>query len=228
MGNHVAVLVDGDNISADHAAVILELAQRHGTADIVRVYGNAACNSGWHDALNYRMIHSGTGKNATDILLAIDAIEFAQTRSLQTFVIASSDGDFMHLAQRLREHGLTVIGTGEAKAPQGFRAACTSFNELGPVLQSTSKCTRVAHKNDISKFDAKIQTVIAEHSKNGLGIRISLLSQQMKHQHRTKISTYPEKNWRTYLKDRPTLYDLDPRGPEAMVRYKRDAFFSTG
>jgi hypothetical protein len=43
-------------------------------------------------------------------------------------------------------------------------------------------------------------------------------------QHGIRISTFPEKTWRSYLQARPALFDLDPRGPEAMVRFRPEGF----
>ena len=117
MGQSVSVLVDGDNISGKHARQILSVAAQHGELQVVRVYSDAQRNSDWHDAAGYRMQHAGTGKNAADLLLALDAMELLLSRDMRCFVIASSDGDFTHLATRLREHGATVVGIGEAKAP---------------------------------------------------------------------------------------------------------------
>ncbi|MCV2865605.1 NYN domain-containing protein [Albidovulum sediminicola] len=124
---------------------------------------NAACNSDWHGAAGFRLIHAGTGKNAADLLLCIDAMELAMGQSFSDVVIASSDGDFAHLAVQLRERGLRVIGVGEAKAPPLFRAACTRFEVVSGKA--------------------------------------------------------PERTWRAYLAARPSLYELDPRGPEAKVRF---------
>jgi len=55
-------------------------------------------------------------------------------------------------------------------------------------------------------------------------MRIMDLARNMHIQHGVKISTYPEKTWRAYLAARPDLYELDPRGPEAMVRFLPQGF----
>ncbi|MEZ5723187.1 MAG: NYN domain-containing protein [Paracoccaceae bacterium] len=78
-----------------------------------------------------RFVHAGTGKNAADLLLSIDAVELALREGYEMFVIASSDGDFSHLAIRLRETGHLVVGCGVATAPARFRTACSRFVELG-------------------------------------------------------------------------------------------------
>lgn len=46
MGKRLAVLVDGDNVSAAHAMRILAIPAPHGPPAIVRVYADARCASG--------------------------------------------------------------------------------------------------------------------------------------------------------------------------------------
>ncbi|MBK1634624.1 NYN domain-containing protein [Rhodovulum adriaticum] len=218
MAVRTAVLVDGDNVSGAHGATILKAARAKGVPDVVRVYADAQRNSGWHDAVGYRLIHAGTGKNAADLLLSIDAMELALVGGIGTFFIASSDKDFTHLAHRLREYGKSVNGFGEAKTPEAFRSACCTFVEIGSSAMPKEPAVPV------SEFDRKIRAMIAANSKKGTGMQISQLSGRMFAQHGTRISTYPEGNWRAYLLARPQLYDLDPRGPEAKVRFRPQGF----
>ena len=52
-------------------------------------------------------------KNATDIRLAIDALELVFTRpEINTFILLSGDSDFSSLVLKLREYGKWVIGVG--------------------------------------------------------------------------------------------------------------------
>ncbi len=54
-----------------------------------------------------------TKKNATDIRLAIDAIELVFTRpEIGTFIIMSGDSDFSTMVIKLKEYGKYVIGVG--------------------------------------------------------------------------------------------------------------------
>lgn len=218
MIKHMAVLVDGDNISATHAAQIDRITQHNGPAHIRRVYLDAKRASGWHDVSGFRVIHSGSGKNATDLLLSIDAMELALSGKLNGFVIVSSDGDFTHLAQRLREYGLDVVGVGDQKAPQALRAACTRFHQLG------AECASPATRAAVSDLDRKIRDMIARHSQKARGIRLNQLAPWMHAEHSIRISTQPERSWRAYLAARPHLFDLDPKGPTAMVRFIPDGF----
>ena len=221
MAQPVSVLVDGDNISGKHAGEIFSVAAQYGEPTLARVYTDAQRPSDWHSAIGYRMLHAGSGKNASDILLALDALELLLSKNVRCFVIASSDGDFTHLATRLREHGAKVIGIGELKAPSSFRACCSDFVEIGTPLYVplVPKPPTAA-----TALDHKIRIMIRTHSKKGMGMRIAELAPKMHSQHGVRISSYPERSWRAYLTARPSLYELDPRGPEAMVRFRPEAF----
>ncbi len=221
MAQPVAVLVDGDNISGKHAAKILAIAASQGELAMVRVYLDAQRASDWHGAIGYRVLHAGTGKNASDLLLALDAMEFVISRGIREFVIATSDGDFTHLAVRLRELGARVTGIGEAKAPRNFRSCCTEFVEIGEKHPIKLVAKTAA---GVTELDQKIRAIIAAHSIGGTGMRIVELGVKMHSQHGIRISTSDERNWRAYLTARPALFDLDPRGPEAMVRFRSGGF----
>ncbi len=220
----VAVLVDGENVSACHAGQILKKSRQFGPLVVVRVYANASRRSEWSAAAEYNLVHAGTGKNAADLLLSIDAIELAINSRLEAFVIATSDGDFRHLALRLRERGHHVVGIGEAKAPKTFRLACSDFAFLRSEPKLPAQVISMADTGNCTNLDRKIYEIIAAHGINGMGMRIADLARMVHSKHGTRISTYPERNWRTYLARRADLYDLDERGPDAMVRFRKTAF----
>jgi hypothetical protein len=227
MAGRVAVLVDGDNVGSAHARAILGLARGLGSLEVARVFGDATRNPGWLSAEGFRFIHSGCGKNATDVLLAIDAMELAICGGVSAIAITSSDGDFCHLAHRLRERGVNVLGIGEAKATPQYRAACTRFEVLAPAADAAQRAAPEPARVQscaVPGLDQKIRAVIATNSKKGEGMRIADLSPQMNTLHGVQISTFPEKKWRAYLSARPALYDLDPRGPDARVRFKPKGF----
>ncbi|MCB1336637.1 MAG: NYN domain-containing protein [Maritimibacter sp.] len=211
----VAILIDGDNIATRHAPRIAALGKQAGRADIHRAYADAAKATGWSTVPGVRLVHAGTGKNAADLLLTVEAMEMVLTAGVETVVIASSDGDFTHLATRLREIGIKVIGAGEAKAPAMFRAACAEF-----YILSAPEKKPPAPKAPPSKLDLEIRAAIELHSQKGSGMRIALLGPKTA----IRISSFPEKTWRKYLEARPSLYDLDPRGPDAHVRFRPEGF----
>lgn len=151
-------------------------------------------------------------------------MEVSARDDITAFLIATSDGDFSHLALRLREYGRIVYGMGEAKSPSCFRHACTSFRVL-PAL-NTAPAERPKTKPPYTDLDAKIRTIIAQGSQGGTGIQITALNSQMHKQHGIKIATYPDKNWRTYLTQRPTLFEVGPKGPDTMVKFRSAGFAS--
>jgi len=71
----------------------------------------------------------GPQKNASDIQLAIDAVDIAFTRyAVETFVIVSGDGGFSALAKKLHEYGKMVIGCAFRKTTNRiFEAVCDDF-----------------------------------------------------------------------------------------------------
>ncbi|AXQ95465.1 NYN domain-containing protein [Cereibacter azotoformans] len=214
----VAVLIDGDNLSGKHAARIVEVAAALGRPTVQRVYVDAQRPCDWHAARGFRLMHAGTGKNASDLLLALDAVELALRGDADQFVIASSDRDFTHLALRLREYGASVTGVGEAKTPQSFRAACADFIVIGS--QRVASLPTPLPKEAQGELDRKIGALMAEQGCVSEGMRIATLGPLMHARHGTRISTFLERTWRAYLAARPELYALDPRGPEARVRLR--------
>jgi len=222
-GSKAALLVDGENISQEFAARMIHEAQELGQLVVCRVYGNVKLLPHWDAAPGFRFIHSGAGKNSADMMIVIDALDFAHSGGVTCFFIASSDGDFAHLARHLRERHFQVIGLGEAKAPAAFRMACTQFIELkSPRLPPVPSA--VPPTAGPSDLDKKIYSMIAKHSTKGSGMLVSLMGAKMHSSHKTHISTHPERTWRGYLAARPHLYTLDPKGKDAHVRFVAAAF----
>jgi len=224
MTGRVAIFVDGDNINRCYAGKIRQIAQPFGSLDVMRVYGNISLIARWSEAPDYRLIHAGEGKNAADLLLTVDAMEFALTGDFSTFLIASSDGDFSHIALRLRERGINVVGVGEAKAPARFRSGCSTFTQLGAQTPASPKAPAALKDKQRAALDLQIRETIAANSTNGEGIRIADLASRMYAKFGVRIGTYPERTWRAYLLARNSLYDLDPKGPDAKVRFKKNGF----
>lgn len=147
----LAVLIDADNAEAAVIEGLLGEVARFGEATVKRIYGDftSQASSQWKKVLNKYAIKPvqqfayTTGKNATDSMLIIDAMDLLYTRRFEGFCLVSSDSDFTGLALRIREEGLTVLGFGEQKTPDAFRNACHKFvftEVLRPLSsQSTTK-----------------------------------------------------------------------------------------
>jgi NYN domain len=68
------------------------------------------------------------------MLLAVEAMTIMLLGQADVLIIATSDGDFRHVACALRESGRAVIGMGEAKAPDVFRKACNQFIQIDATM----------------------------------------------------------------------------------------------
>lgn len=212
----LAVLVDGYNISADLAGRIIGHSAGFGALRVKRVYGNAAMLPKWDAAPGFRVIHAGAGKNATDLLLCVQAMALVQERVVDGLVIVSSDRDFTHLATHLTERGVTVIGMGEEKAPAAFRKACTQFVQLQvPVKPEVVKVAALAPS--LSAIDTVLRQLVKTQGAGGW-LRIDAINPAVQRTLAFKIGSTVDKTWRSYLQNRPELYLCEPRGPNARVR----------
>jgi uncharacterized protein (TIGR00288 family) len=131
----IALLIDADNATASRIDLILGELSRLGETNVRRAYGNWTKTGlkSWQDVLHENAIRPvqqfdpSKGKNASDIALAVDAVEILHTQRPDAFALVSSDADFTPLVMHLREHGAHVYGFGDAKTPQPFQSACTRF-----------------------------------------------------------------------------------------------------
>lgn len=146
----VAILIDGDNASAEKMEDVMKFVARYGTAFIRRIYGDWTRKSisGWKEAAkeySFRMVQASSfvpGKNTTDIALVMDAMDILYEGKTDCFCLVASDGDYNLLALRIRESGLTVLGYGESKTPAALVRSCSEFlfsdrKETGTMAENT-------------------------------------------------------------------------------------------
>ena len=115
----IGVLIDYENVGLGSMQNLFDQLSDLGRIIIKRAYADwskAASKSGEMLELGIEPKHyfriPGSAKNASDICLAIDAIDLLYRTPLDTFVIVSSDTDFVPLVSTLRAAGKTVIGVG--------------------------------------------------------------------------------------------------------------------
>lgn len=167
----LALLIDSDNVSSKYLNGIFDELSQYGTVTYRRIYGDftSPANARWSGKLLEKSIipiqqfSNTTGKNATDSALIIDAMDLLYNSNVDGFCIVSSDSDFTRLASRLRESGKIVIGMGEKKTPDSFRAACTVFTELENLLANEA----AASATDKAAIEADIINIITKNDNNG-------------------------------------------------------------
>jgi hypothetical protein len=144
------LLIDADNVSADVIEQALALlAERRGTVHVRRAYCTAEA-AVKHQALFKRlsirpMVNLATGKNSTDIALAVDAVDLVLAERPEVVGIASSDSDFAPLVAKLRELGCAVIGLGQkGKVGEDTAALYDEFVELEHRVGRTARAASAA------------------------------------------------------------------------------------
>ena len=135
----VAIFVDMENVGGQFIRSVADFGATQGRVCHLAVYGDWRRGYGqhWDTTLDVggvptQILRTG-GKNSADIAIVVDVMEFLSlTPSVQVYVLATGDSDFVPLAQKLRSRGKIVIGV----APKGrsvadtLVAACDRFERL--------------------------------------------------------------------------------------------------
>lgn len=115
----VAVLIDFENVGLSSIQWLFDQLSDIGRVIVKRAYADWSVASKARNQLlqlgiePIHLFHSlPSGKNSSDIRLAIDAVELMYQAPVDTFVIVSSDSDFVPLVSKLRAAGKTVVGAG--------------------------------------------------------------------------------------------------------------------
>ncbi len=131
----IALLIDADNSPCAKIDVILAELSKLGVANIRRAYGNWTKPGlkGWAGVLHDYAIRPvqqfdySKGKNATDMVMVIEAMELLYTDAPDAYGIVSSDSDFTPMVMHLRAKGAAVYGFGAQRTPMPFVNACSRF-----------------------------------------------------------------------------------------------------
>jgi uncharacterized protein (TIGR00288 family) len=124
---HAALLIDFDNVTMGIRSDITKELKNLLNSDIIK--GKVAVQRAYADWRRYPQYvvplaeasvdlifapaYGSSKKNATDIRLAIDALELVFTRTeIGTFILLSGDSDFSSLVLKLKEYGKYVVGVG--------------------------------------------------------------------------------------------------------------------
>ena len=117
--SQIAVLIDFENVGLNTIQGLFDALSDIGRIIIKRAYADWShvktpreqlFEFGIEPIHIYKSVRGG--KNASDIRLTIDATELLFQSTVDTFVIVSSDTDFLPLINKLRSAGKVVIGAG--------------------------------------------------------------------------------------------------------------------
>lgn len=147
MSDRVAVLIDAENTSVKYVDDVLKELKKYGDISVQRMYGdfsNKSMSDWAKKGLEYAIlpIHQArytSTKNASDIMLVIDAMDILFQGTADIFCIVTSDSDFTRLASRLREGGKKVIGMGMSNASKAFITACNEYKFLDKISEEENE-----------------------------------------------------------------------------------------
>ena len=172
-------------------------------------------------------MHSGTGKNAADLLLTVDAMARAGDRQCDAVVIVSSDGDFRHLAEHLRGRDLTVLGIGGGAASARFKASCRRFEIIGrsnplcpdPPFQPATGAKASASLPQ-SAWQAAIVSLLCD-AEGDAGMTTQEIGTLMGVRHGAHIRRHPDGTWKAYFEKRHGLFrtSAGPDGTRIHLRH---------
>jgi len=140
----IALLIDAENISPSYIEIIIDEANKYGTINYRRVYGDWTTPqlNPWKTKISefgltpVQQYAYTSGKNSSDFTLIIDAMDILYSEKVNSFCIVSSDSDFTKLVTRLREDNMFVFGMGESKTPISLVNSCETFAYLDKMLKA--------------------------------------------------------------------------------------------
>jgi hypothetical protein len=141
----VAVLIDADNVPAGVLDDVMREARSHGSVVVACAYRHwtEKDRKGWKAGCAkhaVQMVEQAPGPNATDIALAMDAVDLLLGRHLDVVCVVSGDRDFAPLAARLHRSRLVAVLMGDpAKVKDSNRALWDAFVPLTVTRKAASK-----------------------------------------------------------------------------------------
>ena len=148
--SRIALLIDADNVSVDVLREVIHRLQASGDRlQHRRAYGSVQKAGEFAEVCRDHAIRflpsTFAGPNATDIAMAIDAVELVLRQPVDEVVIVSSDMDYSPLIVRLRELGCRVTGYGQQgksgrDIERDYERVYDQFSVIGPAkLRAVSR-----------------------------------------------------------------------------------------
>jgi len=162
---HIALFIDSDNISHRAIEGIIGELSKYGVVNIRQAYGNWKKENlkNWESKLlefaikPIQQFDYSKQKNATDILMTIDAMDMLHTKKIDAFAFATSDSDFTPVVMRVLQEGIKVYGFGEEKTPQAFIAACSQFIFTEQLMENSNQKSTDSSESKARKSPAELR-----------------------------------------------------------------------
>ena len=220
----IAVLIDFENTGLNSIQWLFDQVSEVGRIIVKRAYADWSIEANKRDQLlelGIEPVHlfrsSGGGKNTSDIRLAIDAIELLHQSPVDTFVIVSSDSDFVPLVSKLRGAGKTVIGAGrEAIVSRTLVRSCDRYyyleqSDKALTIESLPQEEEKQQKQQIDQLLTRAVKAAIDEQGRVVGSKLGLTLQRL-----DPSFDYRTLGYSTFIKfieAFPWLKILRPKGP---------------
>jgi uncharacterized protein (TIGR00288 family) len=189
---HAALLIDFDNVTLGIQKDLTKELRTLLNSDIIK--GKVAVQRAYADWRRYPQYivplsessidlifapaFGSSKKNATDIRLAIDAIELVFTRpEIGTFILLSGDSDFSTMVIKLKEYGKYVIGVGIRESASDLLIQnCDEYYSYNDLAGLTKEVDTPSTQRDPWELAAE---AVVQMSRNGDVMRSDRLKQVM-------------------------------------------------
>src|SRR5207249_2435794 len=226
---NAALLIDFDNVTMGIRSDLQSELRRLLQSEIIR--GKVAVQRAYADWRRYPQYmvplaeasidtiqataYGSSKKNATDIRLAVDAMELVFTRpEIGTFILLSGDSDFSSLVIKLKEYGKYVIGVGIRESSSDLLVMnCDeyySYNALAGLVKAGEEEGAAGRKYDPWEL---VTEAIQRMRRNGDVMRSDRLKQVMQ-----EIDTTFDEGNVGYSKFSKFVQDAAARGLVALTK----------
>ena len=189
---HAALLIDFDNVTLGIQKDLTKELRTLLNSDIIK--GKVAVQRAYADWRRYPQYivplsessidlifapaFGSSKKNATDIRLAIDAIELVFTRpEIGTFILLSGDSDFSTMVIKLKEYGKYAIGVGIRESASDLLIQnCDEYYSYSDLAGLTKEVDTPSIQRDPWELAAE---AVAQMTRNGDVMRSDRLKQVM-------------------------------------------------
>ncbi len=186
----LAVLIDFENTGLNSIQWLFDQVSDIGRIIVKKAYADWSVEADKRDQLlelGIEPVHlfrsSGGGKNSSDIRLAIDAIELLHQSPVDTFIIVSSDSDFVPLVSKLRSAGKMVIGAGrEAVVSRTLVRSCDRYFYLehsDKVLLAEASPQEKQHKEQVDQLLLRAVRAVIDEQGRVVGSKLGLTLQRL-------------------------------------------------
>ncbi|MFI0849683.1 NYN domain-containing protein [Mesorhizobium sp. IMUNJ 23232] len=153
----IAVFFDIENVPAWCAAGVLAKLSDLGHVVSAQAFGDFRWtdSEAWSAACALLPVETRqvdrviSGKNSSDIHVVISVVDMLHASDVNAVALVSGDSDFVPLAERVRNAGLSCYGFGGNEAPERLRRAYTQFYAIELLSSCRASSTKASSRTTL-------------------------------------------------------------------------------